>query len=42
LTMVSNAIATTIPSQSITLFVIPANSVPPAPLPPIGLAATVR
>jgi len=37
----SNAISTTVPSQSITLFVIPAGSVTTAPTAPTGLAATV-
>lgn len=37
----NNSIATTLPSQSITLFVIPAGSVTSPPSPPTGLAATV-
>jgi fibronectin type 3 domain-containing protein len=37
----NNAIATTVPSQSITLFVIPAGSVTSAPSTPTGLAASV-
>jgi hypothetical protein len=41
LTVASNAIATTVPSQSITLFVIPASSASP-PAPPTGLADTVQ
>jgi fibronectin type 3 domain-containing protein len=36
-----NAISTTVPSQSITLFVIPAGSVTSPPSAPTGLAATV-
>jgi fibronectin type 3 domain-containing protein len=37
----SNNIVTTVPSQSITLFVIPAGSIATAPNAPAGLAATV-
>ncbi|MGA3026756.1 MAG: glycoside hydrolase family 44 protein [Bryobacteraceae bacterium] len=37
----NNAIATTVPSQSITLFVIPAGSITSLPTAPGGLAATV-
>ena len=37
----NNAITTTVPSQSITLFVIPAGSVTSPPAAPAGLAATV-
>jgi fibronectin type 3 domain-containing protein len=37
----NNAITTTVPSQSITLFVIPAGTVVSAPPPPTGLSATV-
>jgi hypothetical protein len=37
----NNAVSTTVPSQSITLFVIPAGSVISAPVAPTGLAATV-
>jgi len=40
-TVANNAIATTVPSQSITLFVIPAGSITSPPTPPTGLAATV-
>ena len=39
--LTSNAIAATVPSQSITLFVIPAGSVTSPPTAPTGLAATV-
>ncbi|MBV9266963.1 MAG: hypothetical protein JO061_12410 [Acidobacteriaceae bacterium] len=41
LTVSNNAISTTVPSQSITLFVVPAGSVNPPPTAPTGLAATV-
>ena len=41
LQVTNNAIATTVPSQSITLFVIPAGSVTSPPTAPTGLAATV-
>jgi len=37
----SNSIATTVPSQSITLFVVPGGSVAPPPTAPTGLNATV-
>jgi O-glycosyl hydrolase len=37
----NNAIAATLPSQSITLFVVPAGSITSAPTAPAGLAATV-
>jgi len=37
----NNAIAATVPSQSITLFVIPAGSITSVPTAPTGLAATV-
>ncbi|HLJ50820.1 MAG TPA: glycoside hydrolase family 44 protein [Bryobacteraceae bacterium] len=40
-TLTSNAINTTVPSQSITLFVIPSGSISSAPPAPTGLAATV-
>ena len=40
-TVTSSAIATTVPSQSITLFVIPTGSVAPPPAAPTGLAAKV-
>jgi hypothetical protein len=40
-TVASNAITTTAPSQSITLFVIPVGTVVAAPTAPTGLAATV-
>jgi hypothetical protein len=40
-TVVNNAIATTVPSQSITLLVIPAGSIASPPGPPTGLAAAV-
>ena len=40
-TVTNNAISTTVPSQSITLFVIPAGSFTTAPTAPTGLAATV-
>ncbi|MGA9669080.1 MAG: glycoside hydrolase family 44 protein [Terracidiphilus sp.] len=40
-TVANNAISATVPSQSITLFVIPAGSVESAPTAPTGLAATV-
>ena len=40
-TVANNAISATVPSQSITLFVIPAGSVTSAPTAPTGLAATV-
>jgi len=40
-TVASNAISTTVPSQSITLFVIPGGSISSAPPAPTGLAATV-
>jgi hypothetical protein len=40
-TVANNAISTTVPSQSITLFVIPSGSVTPPPPAPTGLAATV-
>ena len=40
-TVSNNAISTTVPSQSITLFVIPSGSVLSAPTTPTGLAATV-
>jgi ABC-type uncharacterized transport system substrate-binding protein len=39
--VVSNAISVTLPSQSITLFVIPAGTVTSKPSPPTGLAAQV-
>jgi Glycoside hydrolase family 44 len=42
LTVASNAFTTTVPSQSITLFVIPASSAGPAPAAPTGLTVTVR
>ncbi len=41
LTVTNNAISTTVPSQSITLFVIPSGSVVTPPSTPTGLAATV-
>ena len=41
LTVTSNAISTTVPSQSITLFVIPAGKNVSVPTAPTGLAATV-
>jgi ABC-type uncharacterized transport system substrate-binding protein len=40
-TVANNAISTTVPSQSITLFVIPAGAVTTKPTAPTGLAATV-
>jgi fibronectin type 3 domain-containing protein len=40
-TVANNAITTTVPSQSITLFVIPAGSITNPPSAPTGLAATV-
>ncbi len=40
-TVANNAIGTTVPSQSVTLFVIPAGSVASAPTAPTGLAAAV-
>ncbi|MGA3047448.1 MAG: glycoside hydrolase family 44 protein [Terracidiphilus sp.] len=40
-TIANNAISTSVPSQSVTLFVIPAGSVESAPTAPTGLAATV-
>ncbi|MGO9231837.1 MAG: glycoside hydrolase family 44 protein, partial [Bryobacteraceae bacterium] len=40
-TVASNSISATVPSQSVTLFVIPAGSVTTAPTAPTGLAATV-
>jgi hypothetical protein len=40
-TVANNAISATVPSQSITLFVVPAGSVETAPTAPTGLAATV-
>jgi len=40
LTVANNAISATVPSQSITLFVIPAGSITSAPKAPAGLAAT--
>ncbi|MGA2850053.1 MAG: glycoside hydrolase family 44 protein [Terracidiphilus sp.] len=40
-TVASNTISATLPSQSITLFVVPAGSVETAPSAPTGLAATV-
>jgi len=40
-TVANNAISVTVPSQSITLFVIPPGSVTSAPTAPTGLAATV-
>jgi len=40
-TVANNAISTTVPSQSITLFVIPVGSVTGKPTAPTGLAATV-
>jgi fibronectin type 3 domain-containing protein len=41
LTVVNNSISTTVPSQSITLFVVPSGSVLSAPTTPTGLAANV-
>ena len=41
LTVTSNAVATTVPSQSITLFVIPSGNVVSPPPAPTGLAAAV-
>jgi hypothetical protein len=42
LTVASNAFTTTVPSQSITLFVIPGSSAGSPPAPPTGLTVTVR
>jgi fibronectin type 3 domain-containing protein len=41
LAVANNAITATVPSQSITLFVIPAGTIAPPPAAPTGLAATV-